>query len=74
MQQTTETEKHIFVGDTAEDDYPCEKCENVELLLISIKQSDPDLVDSFSVDPQTFVSQLVSVFCEELWLLQWSML
>lgn len=66
MQQTTETEKHIFVGDTAEDDYPCEKCENVELLLISIKQSDPDLVDSFSVDPQTFVSQLVSVFCEEL--------
>ena len=69
MQQTIETKKHIFkVSDTAEDDCRPEKCENVELLLISIKktfkQSHPGLVDSFSVDPQIFVSQLV--FCEEL--------
>ena len=39
MQKTVESEKHIFkIGDTAEDDCRCDKCENVELLLISVKK------------------------------------
>ena len=52
MQKTVESEKHIFkIGDTAEDDCRCDKCENVELLLISVKNtlkdSHPDLVTSY---------------------------
>ena len=77
MQKTVESEKHIFkIGDTGEDDCRCDKCENVELLLISVKNtlkdSHPDLVTSFSVDPQTFVSQLVCSVknyycCNDVW-------
>ena len=40
IHQVTANEKHICkVGDAADDDCRCEKCENVKLLLTAIKQS-----------------------------------
>ena len=64
IHQVIANEKHICkVGDAADDDCRCEKCENVELLLTAIKQSlkmeNIILGESISTDPNDFISGLV---------------
>ena len=40
VQQIIKNEKHLFkIRESKDDDYRCEECENVELLLSEIKQS-----------------------------------
>ena len=65
IQKIIEEEKHLFQADeTKEDDCRCEKCENIELLLISIKASlikgkREDLASQLSIDPIEFISNMV---------------
>ena len=64
IHQVINNEKHICkVGNTADDDCRCEKCENVELILTAIKQSlkmeNIILGESISTDPNDFISGLV---------------
>ena len=64
LRLTVEAEKHIFkVSDAAEDDCCCEKSENLELLLIGIRQAihkeNKDLSKSIPINPETFIAQLV---------------
>ena len=62
LRLTVEAEKHIFkVNDAAEDDCRCEKSENLELLLIGIRQAihkeNKDLSKSIPIKPVSLFSQ-----------------
>ena len=63
LRSTVEAKKHIFkVSDTAEDYFPCEKCENLELLISirrSIRKENKDLAKLIPINPETFITQLV---------------
>ena len=64
LRSTVKAEKPIFkVSDTAEDDCRCEKCKNLELLLIGIRRAihkkNKDLAKSIHINPETFIAQLV---------------
>ena len=64
LRSTVEVEKHIFkVSDTAEDGCHCEKCENLELLLIGIRRAihkeNKDLANLIPINPEIFIAQLV---------------
>ena len=64
LRSTVEVENHIFkFGNIAEDDCWCKKLENLELLLIGIRQAihkeNKDLVKSIPINPEIFTAQLV---------------
>ena len=65
QQKIVSEQKHIFyVGDTAEDDCRCERCENNELLLTALKNVQAShqmfhFTEMNKVDPIAFVETLI---------------
>ena len=65
VQQIIKNEKHLFkIGESKDNDCRCEKCENVELLLLGTKQSlkkngHNKLALTLKTDPEEFILENV---------------